>query len=360
MTGRLDTVAAHIRRASGAPAVMVAWRDRDGTVTAGGDAPDSMAAADGAFLIASVTKKFVAASVLKLCESGRLDLDQRLIDLARPADTAALRAGGHDPAAVSIDDLLRHTSGLADHAADPAYLQAVLDQPARRWSRAEQVRWAAGLGPVGPPGGQVVYSDTGYVLLGGVIESITGLGLAAAVRYLIGFERLGLASTWWESLEPGPPGVALLTQWIADREVGSLDASCDLFGGGGLTATAGDLAAFMGLLMSGHVVSRTSLQQMCQETVLPGTTGFGRGVFRLPGPDGVWWGHTGFWGVAAGGAADGRGFSVCIAERDAAAGHLALAVEHLVGAALPRPDRAAGIGRARRRQLTQSVVLPPS
>ena len=50
------------------------------------------------------------------------------------------------------------------------------------------------------------YSDTGYVLLGEILERVTGEPLPAAVRSLLHFDRIGLTDTYWEKLEPTPAG----------------------------------------------------------------------------------------------------------------------------------------------------------
>ena len=60
--------------------------------------------------------------------------------------------------------------------------------------------------PIGPPGAKFQYSDTGYVLLGEIIERTAGDSLAAVARRELGFDRLGLATTWWEIAEPAPAG----------------------------------------------------------------------------------------------------------------------------------------------------------
>ena len=102
-----------------------------------------------------------------------------------------------------------HTSGIYDYGQDPAYQAAVNADPAKRWTRLEQVRFAMDHGaPVGEPGTVYAYSDTGYSLLGEIIERATGAPLADAYRTLLDFEGLHLDATYLESLEPAPPGSA--------------------------------------------------------------------------------------------------------------------------------------------------------
>ena len=80
----------------------------------------------------------------------------------------------------------------------------MLADPAHAWTRGEQLRRYVPTRPIGPPGAKFQYSDTGYVLLGEIIERAAGDSLAAVARREQGFDRLGLATTWWEIAEPAP------------------------------------------------------------------------------------------------------------------------------------------------------------
>src|SRR3954452_259873 len=127
------------------------------------------------FRIASVTKTFTAAAVLRLVESGRLGLDDPIAEHLDPATVRLLRDGGYDVASIRIRNLLQHTSGLYDYAGDPAFVTAVVSDPQHHWTRSEQVEFAMTHGrPLFPPGMGLAYSDTGYILLGEVLERTTG------------------------------------------------------------------------------------------------------------------------------------------------------------------------------------------
>src|SRR5207253_1984624 len=122
-----------------------------------------------------------------------------------PATLELLRKGGYDVDAIHVRHLLMHTSGLYDYASDPAFVKYVLTHGHHRWTRREQVRFAMTHGkPYAAPGAEFHYADTGYVLLGEILERRTGGGLAHAYRSLLSFKRLGLANTYLESLEPRP------------------------------------------------------------------------------------------------------------------------------------------------------------
>jgi D-alanyl-D-alanine carboxypeptidase len=91
--------------------------------------------ADHSLRIASVTKTFVAAAILRLLEQGRLELDDAIARLLLPASRGILREGGYDPGAITVRMLLAHTSGLYDYAASPAFFERIAGDPAHRWSR---------------------------------------------------------------------------------------------------------------------------------------------------------------------------------------------------------------------------------
>lgn len=262
------------------------------------------------FRIASTTKTFVAATVLRLVEDGRFGLDDPVAGLLSDEHARALRDGGYRPERITVRHLLTHTSGLYDHTDGEAYGEAIVADPQHRWTRAEQVRAAMAWGePWGEPGTVFHYSDTGYVLLGEIVERATGRTLAAAVRELVGFDRLGLESTWWETEEPAPVGApARAHQFLGDVDTTAFDPSFDLYGGGGLVSTVGDLARFGRALFAGRVFARPETLETMLTTV--------DGVRAVPEGDpkqmpagayrmGVWsaevegleaYRHTGFWG----------------------------------------------------------------
>jgi D-alanyl-D-alanine carboxypeptidase len=217
--------------------------------------------------IASNTKTYVAAAALRLWEDGRLELDAP-IERYLPKDLQAiLRAGGYRPDAITVRHLLNHTSGLDDHGTD-RYAAAIFADPQHRWTRAEQVRMCVEDGSVqGEPGEVYRYSDTGYVLLGEILEQVSGARLAEAVWGVLERSRLGLEASWFETLEPRPEGVRERAHQLhGEQDVSGFDPSFDLWGGGGIVATMGDLARFMRALFAGDVYrDPATLDEMLRE-----------------------------------------------------------------------------------------------
>lgn len=259
--------------------------------------------------IASNTKTFVAAATLRLWEQGRIDLDAPIGPLLTPALDALLRGDGYDTARITVRQLLSHSSGLYDHGGDPRFIQAVLADRSHVWTREELVRLSMSYAdPQSPPGTQFRYSDTGYILLGDIIERITGRDLARSVRELVGFDRLGLRSTWWEVMEPPPPGVTTRArQSLGAIDATDIHASMDLYGGGGLLMSARDLAIAFAAIFEGRVFERPeTLREMLWQGPHRGGEGYRLGVFvkRIGAREFYW--HSGFWGTHVFYAPDSR------------------------------------------------------
>ncbi len=263
--------------------------------------------------LASNTKTFVAVSILRLWEEGRIDLDAPITAYLTAEYASLLESGGYDPGSITIRHLLTHTSGLFDYADSPPYGAAIGANTNRRWTRLEQVRGAMDWGqPYGAPGEVYRYSDTGYVLLGEILERLTGESLGAALRELIDYDRLGLSSTWLETVEPRPTGSAdRAHQYIGGIDSYTWDPSMDLHGGGGLVSTVEDLARFIRAVFRGGVFARSSTSDTMLTTIvasrggpaaydtvqIPGVYRMGINVQELEGL--TVYSHTGFWGNLA-------------------------------------------------------------
>jgi D-alanyl-D-alanine carboxypeptidase len=292
------------------PTLGVFWEGASGLADPESMTP--MTAADPVRL-ASNTKTYVAAAILRLVEDGCLVLDSAIGDHLPDELRALLEEDGYDSRAITVRHLLTHTGGLADHGAAEAYTEAILADPTHRWTPNEQVAFMVEWGePYGPPGTIYSYSDTGYVLLGTILERVSGHDLASAVRELVGFDRLGLESTWWEILEPAPEGVPdRAHQFYGETDVTSFLPYYDLYGGGGIVATVGDLARFFGAIFRGGVFAdpRTketmlgtldglgSAPEATERALPPGAYRMGLWVLETDGL--ITYHHTGFWGTMA-------------------------------------------------------------
>lgn len=257
--------------------------------------------ADTPLRVASNTKTFVAATLLRLQEQGAIDLDTAIGSLIDPEFVTILKADGYDPSRITVRQLMSHSGGLYDHGGDARYVTAMLSTPRREWKRIDQLRLMTEYAdPQSEPGTRFLYSDTGYILLGNIIERKTGKSLAAAVREALRFDDLGLKSTWWENAEVRPASAEPpARQHIDGRDVSSVHASFDLYGGGGLMMSARDLATLFAALFEDRIFEkRATLREMLAVAGHEGSNRYRLGVFAEQTPEGeVYW-HSGFWGTA--------------------------------------------------------------
>ena len=219
---------------------------------------DNELSIDQPFRIASVTKTFVAVSILRLHEMDSLSVNDPIINYISNSHQEILASDNYNLSDITILHCLQHISGLFDYAVNTKYRDIVLGNPSKRWTRTQQLQGAVDWGDkIGEPGDKYVYSDTGYILLGEIIESFFGGDLAMGIRTLVGFDNLGLDNTWLETLEEEPAGMKDLVHCYLGREdVTAFDPSIDLYGGGGLVSTTGDLVKFIDGIFNGEIFDK--------------------------------------------------------------------------------------------------------
>lgn len=263
--------------------------------------------------IASNTKTFVAAAILRLHEQGLVNPDSPITQYLPNDFVVVLKLGGYEPKQISVRHLLTHTSGIFSYTESKQFDEQCKADRGRRWTRVEQLQGAMDWGKAyGPPGEVFHYSDTGYILLGEILEHVTKQSMSAALRKLVRYDALGLESTWLETLEPEPPGLPERAhQYEGDFDTFSMHPSVDLYGGGGHVSSVKDLANFMQGLFSGRVFSSPKSLDMMLSTVP--TKAANKEAGSIPSPSGkylmgieeievdglrVYW-HTGYWGTMA-------------------------------------------------------------
>ena len=254
------------------------------------------ATADTIYDIASITKLFTSTAIMKLAQAGKVNLDDDLASLLPefPNTDQAKR--------ITVRHLLSHTSGLSDYEAahteywlaggKPVTAKFVLDYLSGRPLKFE-------------PGSQWSYSNSGYYLLGMIIERLSGRPYGEYVREEIA-APLKLAATAPCDLvfgsAPATRGYdATKSGLVASRLIGAPNIVAD----GGLCSTVRDLARLPGALAGGNVVNGASLAKMREQTTLASGVAidYGLGVRRgmLEGHE--LWGHTGgmdtYWSVLA-------------------------------------------------------------
>ncbi|MEU6500461.1 serine hydrolase domain-containing protein [Streptomyces californicus] len=268
------------------------WTLSAGTGTINTDRPIR---SDEHFRIGSQTKTFTAAVVLQLVDEGKVSLDAPIADFL----PGVVSGNGYDGTRITVRHLLQHTGGLAPFAP-----QVVIDQPPSNpdgtYDLAVLVRKGLSHAPVSAPGAGFAYSNTNYLVLGMLIEKVTGRPVHENVTRRV-IEPLGLGRTVF----PAPGDRALPAPAVNGyhglrvggfffwRPALSYDPS--LFSSAGaMVSTLEDLTAFYRALIAGKVVSAAGLAEMRKlREVGPGVA-FGLGIGRKELSCGVMaWGHDG-------------------------------------------------------------------
>jgi len=225
--------------------------------------------------IASITKTVTAAEVVSLAQAGVIDLEApATIYLEHPLLD-------RDP---TIRQLLSHTSGVPDSFSD-RFFTAVGADPARTWTPADTLAYATG--PITEPGRPVMeYSNSNYLLLGLIIEKITGLSYAKALRRDV-LADLGSRMVVQTEEHPSPPLAAPDNsdsvfpdgQFVPNRAVASATGAA-----GGIAADAPTLATWGYRLYGGLIVDPEGTVDL----TTPVVPGYGLGtaiISGLAGPD---------------------------------------------------------------------------
>jgi D-alanyl-D-alanine carboxypeptidase len=268
---------------------------------------------DDTYRIASVTKSFTAAIVMQLVAEGELSLE----DTVAEVDPKLLPEAGD----VTISQLLGHTSGLSDYVEDEAFAEVV--SQGEELTPEQVLGFVANEPPEFEPGSEYDYSDTDNLVLGFLIEEVTGNTYEQELESRI-IEPLGLTETRLATDFEFPEPHAQGHQFDPDAEPGSepediTDVPIDPNGAwasGALISTPADMATFFAALLGDELVPSAQLEAMMEtrpgagSPAGPGTNNAGLGIFRWDVACGEIWGHTGaFPGFRAIGAAaeDGSG-----------------------------------------------------
>ncbi|MFK8844111.1 serine hydrolase domain-containing protein [Streptomyces sp. Ac-502] len=232
---------------------------------------------DQRFRIASNTKAFVSTVLLQLEGEGRLSLG----DSVERWLPGVVQGNGNDGAAVTIRQLLNHTSGIYDPTTEPEFFAPYLKD--HDWGHvhtpreviARSVRHA----PYFAPGTGWKYSNTNYLLAGLVIEAVTHRGAPAEIQRRI-LAPLGLRHTSFPLTDPDIHGPHLHGYDLKGRDLTRFSPSYD-WTAGAMISTADDLARFHRALFSGTLL-RPAQQRELQTTVrFPDAPAYGLGVQRM-------------------------------------------------------------------------------
>jgi len=302
---RLQHLLDSTRTAAQWPAASLAVVHNDGLVlalTSGlADTAQKLALRPSHLLLqGSVGKTYVAAIALQLVEEGRLDLDA---PISRYVGNAPWFAALPNAASTTVRHLMRHQSGLVRYEFQPSVTRLLREQPFKVWSVADRLQVLAGTTPPFAAGAGWEYSDTNYIVLGAIIEQLTGRPYDDELKRRL-LDPLQLRATLPAS-RPDIPGLA--NGYAGPRnELGGYDASVANgrlqinpqfeWTGGGVASSTLDLARWGRALYAGPVLADSTRRLMLD--AVPARLGpnvrYGLGVIVRPTAAGETWGHSGF------------------------------------------------------------------
>ncbi|GAB7191785.1 serine hydrolase domain-containing protein [Kineococcus sp. NUM-3379] len=327
----------------GFPAALASVRDRSGRVVnltagTGNLATGARVPVDGRVRAGSNTKTFTAVVVLQLVGEGKVRLDE-------PVETylpGLLRGPGGDGRAVTVRQLLQHTSGLPNYTALLG-VSDLLEFGNAHWEHHELLDLALAQPAEFAPGQGWSYSNTNYVVAGLLVQKVTGRPLAVETTERV-IRRLGLRGTYVPDLgERGirgkhPRGYHASAPGGEMVDATELDASV-AWAAGDVVSTPSDLNRVFLALLDGDLLRPQELAEMRRTVPAPNVTPgdrAGLGIFSTPlSCGGLAWGHGGDipgYETRGGVTEDGRAVTVAVtalpgALREPEAGH-----QHVVDA----------------------------
>jgi D-alanyl-D-alanine carboxypeptidase len=236
---------------------------------------------DMLFGVGSVTKSYIAALILKYVEEGKLSLDSRIGTWIYDDNTNG---------DASIRNLLNHTSGINNYMNHKDYNTALLNYPDTVWTADELMKSFLRF-PIFKPGGAWGYSATNYILLGKIIEEISGNPVAYELREKI-LNPLGLTNTYLYPDEIYPAEKMAHLWFVVDTtgvpvDVNELVSPPPLRGlfssvwtAGAINATAEDAAGWFDAIFNNRALPDTLFKEMITPSKTSGKIKYGLGLMN--------------------------------------------------------------------------------
>lgn len=282
---------------AGAPGVLAriddgqgTWVGRSGVANLRTKAPMPR---NGRFRIASLTKSLVSTVIMQLAEEDQLGLDRPvgtwLPDVTPRADK------------ITVRQLLNQTSGMNDYINNPEFKDPTV-YGKRTYSPEQLVQYANDLGPVAQPGEKFSYSNAGYIVLGMLVEKVTGHSLGDEISQRV-LRPARMTHSYLPITDPHIHGTHADGYYLpADAAptdkpqlVTELNPSF-AWAAYGLVSDTRDVNRFYHALFGGRLVSSASLAQMRtgpSTTEAPVFPHYGLGLESVGLTCGEMWGATG-------------------------------------------------------------------
>lgn len=253
-------------------------------------------------LMGSIGKTYVAAVAIQLIKERKFSLDDKIILYLGNERWFRRLPNGED---ITINMLMNHSGGLPRYVLKKNFWKMLNQSPDKVWKPEELIAFILDERPLYPAGKGWAYTDTDFILLGMIIEKVTGNTFYEELkkRILIPF-----------NLKDTSPSDKRKLKGLAQGYTGNRISPFDLpekmvvndtyvinpqfeWTGGGLITNSLDLAKYIKLLMEGEVISREYLDIMKQpvneKTGKPDSTGYGLGLAVWQTEHGITYGHRG-------------------------------------------------------------------
>ena len=289
LASRLDAAVTNALPQTAAPGAIVGVRTPEGSWTEGFGIADPQSGAQmepGMHTrIGSVTKTFTGTIILQLAEDGQLSLDDPI---------GAYVTGIPNGDKITLRQLANMTSGVASYTASARFVDLYLEDPNMFFSPEDLVAYAVENSPLFEPGSAYDYSNTNTILLGMVIEKVTGQPVETALNTMI-FEPLGLKNTSWPGRQtaiPAPYARGISLQGYDASPEAPLDATnwnpASLWTAGEIISDVDDLLTYGKALATGRGLLDAKSQEQRLRS-FQGPEGYGLALHCTDG----WIGHTG-------------------------------------------------------------------
>lgn len=288
LTARLDKAVEEVRAQAGIPGAVVGlWMPGKGRYVRATGVADTRTgrpmAADSFVRIGSETKTFTVTALLELVDDGRIELDDPISEYVHGVP------GGHR---ITLRQLAEMRSGLFPYTADADFTHDLLSDPERTFTPRETLAYGFRHRNTFAPGTRFQYSNSNLVLLGLVIEKVSGRRLADFIHErVLGPAHLHrtLFPKGTEFPAPHPHGYTDQTLSGAIADTTRWNPSW-AWAAGAMISDLHDLRRWAPIVATGELLSPETQRQRLRTlpTGFPGTS-YGLGIFKTNG----WIGHNG-------------------------------------------------------------------
>ena len=227
------------------------------------------------YRIGSITKTFTSTMSMKLVEEGEIELSDPLSQFYPEIPNAEK---------ITIEQLLYHRSGIVSVTNVDEYQEYYTEEVTKDEMLDRMVRYGTSF----EPGEKFEYSNSGYILLGYIIEDVTKMNYADALKKYI-TAPLGMERTYYGGKISTSRGEAFSFNYTPGGWKKTSQTNMSIpHGAGSIVSTPTETGIFLSALFNGDLLSEQSLEKMMDLK-----DGYGLGIVRFPFYDKYAWGHNG-------------------------------------------------------------------